>query len=109
MYGVVSSVVTDRTDEIGIRLALGATRDGVLRRELASGGKTIVLGVVLGLALALVGSRLLTSMLFEISPADPAVVLATGGTLLVVALSAIVLPALRASRIDPIQAIRSAD
>ena len=109
IYGVVSAVVAERTDEIGIRLALGATRDRILGSELYRAGRTIALGLGLGLVLAFGVTRLLTSLLYQVSPSDPWVVVATSFTLVLVAVGGVALPARRATRVDPIRAIRAGD
>jgi predicted permease len=107
LYGVMTALVRDQTREIGVRMALGATpaivRRGVLRRA------TIVTfaGAAAGLVIALVSSRALTSLLFEVSPADP---IALGGAclvLMIVGAIAAFLPARRATNIDPVQALRA--
>jgi ABC-type antimicrobial peptide transport system permease subunit len=107
LYGVMSALVRDQTREIGIRIALGAdsarVRWDVLRRAALVTGS----GALVGLAAALLTSRLLTALLFEVAPTDP---LALGGacmTLLIIGALAAYLPARRATRIDPVQALRA--
>jgi putative ABC transport system permease protein len=106
IYGVLSYSVTQRTQEIGIRMALGATRFDVLTLVVGQGMVLAAIGLAVGLAASYAASRVLTAMLFEISPRDPA----TFGTLTAllggVALVASVLPALRATRVSPIEALR---
>jgi putative ABC transport system permease protein len=109
VYSVVSSVVAERTDEIGVRLALGATSRSILIRELRLGAKTLLPGIVLGVLGTLFTSRLLGSLVFEISPSDPVVIAATSLVLGAVAATGIVVPACRASRTDPMNTIRAAD
>jgi hypothetical protein len=106
LYGVMASTVRDRTRDIGVRMALGATpervRDDVLNQAIRTFGK----GAIVGLVGALAMSRLLTRLLFEVSPADPAAFLSASGLLLLVALAAAYIPARRATQIDPAQALR---
>lgn len=109
IYGVVSAVVGERTDEIGICLALGATRETILRRELARSSRIIAVGIGAGLLLAVLGTTLLSSLLFEVSPSDPIAVASTSVTLVLVAMAGVTIPARRASRIDPLRAIRSGE
>jgi putative ABC transport system permease protein len=106
LYGVLSYSVARRTREIGIRMALGAERHSVLRLVLSEGARLVGGGVFLGLLAAFWLTRLLRSQLFEVSPTDPVVF---GGVVLVlvaVALAACLAPALRAARVDPMQALR---
>ena len=95
-----------RTDEIGIRLALGATQRGILRREIGRGAVMTGTGIVLGVVTALALTRFLGSLLYEVSLFDPIVLGATASILATVALLGVALPARRAARIDPIIAIR---
>jgi predicted permease len=106
IYGVLAYAVGQRTREIGIRLALGAGRGEVLRMVMSQAGRLVVAGVALGLVAAVLASRLLRAQLFEVAPTDPAtyVLVATG--LLIVSLLASWIPARRASRIDPMTALR---
>jgi putative ABC transport system permease protein len=106
IYGVTSYVVTQRQREIGLRMALGAGRGQVLRLMIRQGMGTILAGLGIGMLLALLLTRLIGGMLFAVRPADP---LALGGAailLMLVALFAIFIPARRASRINPMQALR---
>lgn len=107
LFGVLSYVVAQRTSEIGIRIALGAQREQVLRLMLVDGMWPALFGLGLGLAASLEAVRLLRTMLYETQPVDPAVFGAVAGILLAVAAIACVLPAWRASRLDPIQALRT--
>jgi ABC-type lipoprotein release transport system permease subunit len=104
---VLSYVVTQRTGEIGIRIALGAQREQVLRKILVDGLRPAMLGLSLGLLTSAAVVRLISSILYETAPLDPAVFAAVAGTLLLVAAIACVLPAWRASRLDPLQALRT--
>ncbi|HEY9127937.1 MAG TPA: FtsX-like permease family protein, partial [Acidobacteriaceae bacterium] len=107
LYGVLSYLVTQRTGEIGVRIALGAQRDSVLRLMLFDGLRPALVGLALGLAVSLATVRLLRSMLFGIQPVDTTTFLFVSGLLLFVAVFACLLPAWRASRLNPMQALRS--
>jgi putative ABC transport system permease protein len=106
LYGVLSYSVGLRVREIGIRMALGAGRGEVLRRTVGQGLLLIGIGTALGLGVAFVLSRLLSSLLFGISPTDPGLFLAAFAVLLAVAVVACYVPARRASRVDPIVVLR---
>jgi ABC-type antimicrobial peptide transport system permease subunit len=106
IYGVLSYVVGQRTNEIGIRMALGAGRSTVLRMVLAQAGKMVMLGVVIGLVAAILLTRLMASMLFGVSPTDPVTLGVVALLLTAVALIACYIPALRATRVDPMIALR---
>jgi predicted permease len=106
LYGVVAYIVSQRGREIGIRLALGAQRDQVVRLVLAQGLRPAIYGVVLGLALALALGRVAGSLLFDVSPRDPFIMTTVVVSLVLVAIAASWLPALRASRVDPANALR---
>jgi len=107
LFGVLSYLVAQRTSEIGIRIALGARRDRVLGLMLADGLRPALLGLVLGLAASTGATRLIRSMLYETRPLDPAVFAAVAAALLLVAVLACLFPAWRASRLDPIRALRN--
>jgi predicted permease len=106
IYGVMSYVAGTQTHEIGIRMALGAERLDVLRMVLGQGTKMALAGVGIGLAAALGLTRLMTRMLFGVSPRDPITFLGVGAVLALVALAACYLPARRAMRVDPMTALR---
>jgi predicted permease len=106
VYGVMAYAVGQRSSEIGLRMALGASTGSVLRLILRQGLALAVIGLVLGLIAAVAGTRLLTSMLFQVQPNDPMVYLAVAVLLGVVALVASYIPASRAAKIDPLTAIR---
>jgi putative ABC transport system permease protein len=106
LYGVLAYAVGQRTREIGIRLALGARRGEVLSMVLSQAGKLVIAGVALGLVAALLASRLLQSQLFEITPTDATTYLAVAAGLILVSIVASWIPARRASRIDPMTALR---
>jgi predicted permease len=107
LYGVLSYLATQRTGEIGVRMALGAKRDQVLRLVLSDGLRPAFYGLILGLATSAAAVRLIQSMLYETRPLDPAIFAAVGVVLLVVAALACLVPAWRASRIEPMQALRT--
>jgi predicted permease len=106
IYGLIAYSVTQRTQELGIRIALGAQRRDVLRLVLAQGTRLTLLGVALGVVAALVLSRLLATLLFNVSATDPLTFAGVAALLAVVALLACFIPARRATRVDPIVALR---
>ena len=107
IYGVMSYLVTQRTREIGIRMALGARRSDVLSLVVRRGAILAAFGIGIGTAGALAASRALTTLLYEIQPGDPATYVEIGAVLAVVALAACYLPARRASMVDPSGALRA--
>jgi len=107
LYGVLAYLVTQRTSEIGIRIALGARREQVLRLMLLDGLRPALFGLGLGLAVSAATARLIRSMLYETEPLDPVVFAAVAGALLVIAALACMAPAWRASRLNPMQALRA--
>jgi predicted permease len=107
IYGVMSFSVTQRTRELGVRLALGASRGSVMRMVLSQSARLVGPGLALGLLLALAAARLLSSLLFEVSAVDPVTYLAVASVLAMVALGATFVPALRATRVDPLTSIRN--
>jgi predicted permease len=106
IYGVISYVVAQRTHEIGIRIALGAQRHDVLRLMLGEGMKMVLIGVAVGVAVALGLTRLMVQMLFRVSANDPLTFASVAVVLTGVALAACYIPARRAMRVDPIVALR---
>jgi ABC-type antimicrobial peptide transport system permease subunit len=106
IYGVLSYAVTRRTREIGIRLALGARQDQVVRQMAVEGLRAAGLGIVIGGAGALATSRLVESQLFGIGPRDPAVFGASVLGLALVSLAAALIPARRAARVQPALTLR---
>jgi putative ABC transport system permease protein len=106
MYGVVAFSVARRTQEIGIRMALGAQRGDVLRLVLGEGARMAAIGVVLGIGASLAITRLLSNLLFGVSPTDPWTFAGVAVLLSLVALLATYIPAYRAMRIDPLAALR---
>ena len=107
IYGVVAYFVTQRTGEIGLRMALGATPGRVLRLVVGQGMRPVVLGIVVGAALAAAGSRLLSSLVFGIGTTDPVTFALVPLVLGAVALAASVIPARRATRVEPTKALQS--
>ena len=107
MYGVIAYLVTRRRHEIAIRLALGAGRTRVIRLVLGEMGVLLAIGLVCGASVATVAARGANALLFGLTPRDPATFLGAIGVLLVIALVACSIPALRASRVDATAALRS--
>jgi putative ABC transport system permease protein len=107
IYGVTSYTVSRSTSEIGVRLALGATREGIIRLFLTRALKTAVAGLLIGLAAAIVATRSLSSLLFGIAPLDPVTLIAVSLLLVLVVLAAALIPARRASRINPWVSLRA--
>jgi putative ABC transport system permease protein len=106
IYGVMAYTVSQRTHEIGIRMALGAQRGTIVRSVLRQGGRLAILGVVIGSAVTLVLSRTLSGLLFGVRNTDPLTFMVVVALLLGVALAACYLPARRAMRVDPMVALR---
>ena len=107
LYGVLSYVVYQRTQELGVRIALGATAGGILRLVIGQGLKVTAIGVGLGLLAALFAGRAIASLLYGVSPHDPFVFIAVALLLVAVAGIASSIPALRATRVDPMEALRA--
>lgn len=107
IYGVMAYAVTQRTQEIGVRMALGAQRGDVLRMILRLGGRLTLIGVAIGLAGALASTRFLASLLFEISALDPRIFLVAAAILTAVTILAVFLPARRAASLNPMQALHT--
>jgi len=106
LYGVLSYVVAKRTQEIGVRMALGAEAARVRRMVVVEGVRVVALGVGLGVVVALASTRVLGSMLYEVEPVDLGTFLTMSVAMLLVGLSASYLPARRASGVDPAEALR---
>jgi putative ABC transport system permease protein len=107
IYGVISYSVTQRTQEIGVRMALGAQQGDVLRLVLREGAALAAAGVVIGVGGAFIATPLIRSWLFGIERTDPATIAGTALSLVAIALAASYLPARRASRVDPLVAMRA--
>jgi predicted permease len=107
LFGVMSYIAAQRTTEIGIRVALGAKREQVMRKMLLDGMRPAIFGLVAGLAASLEASQLMRDLLYGIKPLDPLVYAGVAATLLAVAAFACIVPAWRASHLDPMQALRA--
>ncbi len=106
IYGVMAYTFSQRTNEIGIRIAMGAQRSDILRIAVGEGALVVAIGVVSGLVGSALLTRFLQSMLFDVKPTDPLTYAAIGALLTVVTLLACVVPAHRATRVDPLVALR---
>jgi ABC-type antimicrobial peptide transport system permease subunit len=107
IYGAVAYTVEQRTGEIGVRMALGAQTLDVLKLVVLQGMKPVVLGLIAGLGAALGLGRLITAQLYQVSAHNPVLLLATAAVLAMAALLACLLPARRASLLNPVQALRA--
>jgi putative ABC transport system permease protein len=105
-YGVIAYSVSQRTKEIGIRMALGASRQDVLRMVVGGGLRLAIAGVLIGVALSLAAGRLISTLLFGIRATDPLTFSAVAAMLLATAVFAAWIPARRATRVDPMIALR---
>jgi ABC-type antimicrobial peptide transport system permease subunit len=106
IYGTMAYRVSQRTNEIGIHMALGAQRTDVLKLVLGDGAKLALAGIAVGIAGAAAITRVMTTLLFEVTPTDPATFILTTLLLAAVALAACYIPARRAMRVDPMVALR---
>ena len=107
IYGVMSYSVVQRSRDIGLRIALGATGAQVRRLFIGEGFKLGVVGLVFGMAIAVATGQAMASLLFGVSPLDPLTLIGAFVVFLAVAVTASYLPALRASRVDPLEVLRS--
>jgi putative ABC transport system permease protein len=106
LYGVLSYTVTRRANEIGIRLAMGASRGTVLRMVIGEAGRLLGIGLIVGAALGLGAARAASSLLFGLTPTDPITIGSAIALLASIGLLASYVPARRASRVDPMQVLR---
>jgi ABC-type antimicrobial peptide transport system permease subunit len=104
--GVLATSISQRTQELGVRMALGAQRADLLRMVIRQGMTHALIGLALGLPVALAIGRVMSTLLFEVSPGDPVTFLVVAAVLSAVALAACYVPARRATRVDPIVALR---
>jgi ABC-type antimicrobial peptide transport system permease subunit len=107
VYGVLSDLVTQRSHEFGVRIALGARWTDIERLVLREAGQLIVLGLAIGTVAAFGAKRVLEGLLFGIRPTDPVTYVGMGAMLAFVALVACQLPAIRAARVDPVRTLRA--
>jgi ABC-type antimicrobial peptide transport system permease subunit len=107
LYGVLSYVVAERTREIGVRMALGATAGAVRRMVVSQGARVVLIGVVIGVAVALASTRLLKSLLYDVKAVDPLVFAAMAVMMIAVGALASYVPARRASNVNPMESLRS--
>jgi putative ABC transport system permease protein len=106
LYGVTAYSVERRTNELGVRMALGAQKNDVLRLVMGQGALLAVIGIGIGLGLAFAVKRLISNLLFDVSATDPWTFALTSLLILAVALAASLIPALRAIKVDPVVALR---
>jgi putative ABC transport system permease protein len=106
LYGVLAATVAQRTQEIGLRVALGAQSKDITRLVLRQGMSLTGIGILIGLAAWLTCARVLRGFLFQVSPTDTLTMAVVGAALLLVALAAYYLPARRATKVDPIVALK---
>src|SRR5262249_54243494 len=106
LYGVIAYSVSQRTQEIGIRMALGAGKGVILKMVTGAGIKLVLIGVAIGLAGAMGLTRFLSGLLYGVKPGDPLTLVAVSALLMAVALLAIYIPARQAAKVDPMVALR---
>jgi putative ABC transport system permease protein len=107
LYGMVSYSVAQRTREIGVRVALGAQPSEVVRLVMSTGGRTVAAGIAAGLVCALAMGRLLQDLLYSVRPADPVTLFCAAAILAAAGCIAAFIPARRATRLDPVAALRA--
>jgi ABC-type antimicrobial peptide transport system permease subunit len=107
LYGVLSCVVAERTREIGVRMALGATAGAVRRHFIVQGSRVVIVGVAIGLGVAFLATRGLRALLFEVTAVDPGLFAAMAAAMLGIGALASYVPARRASSVDPSVSLRS--
>jgi putative ABC transport system permease protein len=107
IYGVIAYGVTQRTQEIGIRMALGAQQGDVLRMVVRQGALLVSIGIAAGAVGAFVVARLMTGLLYQVAPSDPLTFVAVSGVLGFIAIVASYIPGRRATRVDPVIALRA--
>ena len=107
LYSLISLIVTARTREIGVRIALGANSGQIMGMVFASAGRLLAAGIAIGLGLTLIAERLIKSVLFGVSPLDALTIGGAVAVLAMVSVVAVFLPARRAASIDPLDAIRA--
>ena len=107
LYGVLAYVVAERTREIGVRMALGATAGAVRRMVVSQGAKVVLVGTVVGVAAALASTRLLDALLYEVDAVDPVVFVAMSIMMIGIGMLASYVPARRASNVDAIESLRN--
>jgi ABC-type antimicrobial peptide transport system permease subunit len=106
VYSVIAYSVSQRAHEMGVRIALGARLGDIARLVVGEGLRTIAIGIAAGIALALAAGKLIASLLYGISPRDPAVMIGAAVILALIGIAASVIPALRAARVEPATALR---
>ena len=107
LYGVASYLVTQRTRDIGVKMALGATPSDISKQVVGEAGRWIVAGAILGCALAWAGTRAIEAQLYGVDSRDPLSWIVALGVLSAALLLAVLLPAARAARVDPMEALRA--
>jgi ABC-type antimicrobial peptide transport system permease subunit len=107
LYGVMAYYVTQRTFEIGLRISLGSNTRGIMKLVFGRAAQMVSVGLVIGLAGSLAGTRLIRQLLYETTPTDPLTLVAVSVCLAAVCFVASAAPAWRASRIQPVQALRN--
>ena len=107
LYGLMAYAVANRTREVGIRMALGASRGRVLRTEIGSALRLVAIGIAVGIPAAVASGRIIATQLFGVAPGDPVTLAAVAASMTLIAALAAYGPARRASRVDPIVALRT--